>query len=278
MILWLLIIYNFSDKILSHRERRRAKSRETAAKVAREAAQARERWKGAKHIAVDIQRQISRTISRKRSNKLPDPQKVVGPASTSEIEEIGVPCNVAQPSENNSDNAGGHPLNSVEKNPKKTATKGNHKHSRTQIFKYAYSEIEKEKVQHQERKNLTFSGVISMTTKIQARTRPVIEIAFKDLTIVLKTNKKQLLRSVTGKLTPGHVTAVMGPSGAGKTTFLNALAGKLCGCQTTGLVLVNGTVQPIQSYKKIIGFVPQDDIVHGNLTVEENLWFSANCR
>ncbi|KAG6513743.1 hypothetical protein ZIOFF_024079 [Zingiber officinale] len=271
LVLWLLIIYNFSDRILSHRERRRAKSRETAAKVAREAAQARERWKAAKNIAVDIQRQISRTISRKRSNKLP-----VGPASTSEIEEIGVPCHVAQPSElNYSDNAGGHPS---EKNPKKNSTKGIHKHTRTQIFKYAYGEIEKEKVQHQERKNLTFSGVISMATKTQARTRPVIEIAFKDLTIVLKTNKKQLLRSVTGKLTPGHVTAIMGPSGAGKTTFLNALAGKLSGCQTTGLVLVNGKVQPIQSYKKIIGFVPQDDIVHGNLTVEENLWFSANCR
>lgn len=71
----------------------------------------------------------------------------------------------------------------------------------------------------------------------------------------------------------------MGPSGAGKTTFLNAVAGKVvAGCKVSGSVLVNGKVGNIRSYKKIIGFVPQDDIVHGDLTVEENLWFSARCR
>ncbi|KAM0013427.1 putative ABC-type sulfate transporter [Helianthus debilis subsp. tardiflorus] len=70
----------------------------------------------------------------------------------------------------------------------------------------------------------------------------------------------------------------MGPSGAGKTTFLSALAGKSHGCKITGSILINGKPDSIHSYKKIIGFVPQDDIVHGNLTVEENLWFSAKCR
>ncbi|PHU03914.1 ABC transporter G family member 28 [Capsicum chinense] len=70
----------------------------------------------------------------------------------------------------------------------------------------------------------------------------------------------------------------MGPSGAGKTTFLSALTGKAAGCTVTGVILINGKPEPVQSYKKITGFVPQDDIVHGNLTVEENLWFSAWCR
>jgi ABC-type multidrug transport system ATPase subunit len=70
----------------------------------------------------------------------------------------------------------------------------------------------------------------------------------------------------------------MGPSGAGKTTFLSALAGKATGCTMTGSILINGKNESIHSYKKIIGFVPQDDIVHGNLTVEENLRFSARCR
>ncbi|KAJ0779581.1 putative ABC-type molybdate transporter [Helianthus annuus] len=71
---------------------------------------------------------------------------------------------------------------------------------------------------------------------------------------------------------------VMGPSGAGKTAFLSALAVKAHGCKITGSILINGKPDSIHSYKKIIGFVPQDDIVHGNLTVEENLWFSAKCR
>ena len=83
---------------------------------------------------------------------------------------------------------------------------------------------------------------------------------------------------MTGRLSPGRITAVMGPSGAGKTTFLNALAGKATHSRTTGAVFINGRADSIQSFKSIIGFVPQDDIVHGNLTVEENLWFSANYR
>lgn len=77
---------------------------------------------------------------------------------------------------------------------------------------------------------------------------------------------------------PGRVAAVMGPSGAGKTTFLSAIAGKATGCETTGMILINGKIEPLRAYKKIIGFVPQDDIVHGNLTVQENLWFNARCR
>jgi ABC-type multidrug transport system fused ATPase/permease subunit len=165
----------------------------------------------------------------------------------------------------------------------KKKTKGKHAHTQSQIFKYAYGQIEKEKaleleLEQQPNNNLTFSGVISMATDEDIRTRPRIEIAFKDLTLTLKGSKKKLLRSVTGKLMPGRVAAVMGPSGAGKTTFLSAIAGKVTGCATTGMILINDRVEPIRAYKKIIGFVPQDDIVHGNLTVQENLWFNARCR
>ncbi|XP_064935039.1 ABC transporter G family member 28-like isoform X1 [Musa acuminata AAA Group] len=290
LILLLLIIYNFSDQILAYRERRQAKSREAAVRIAREAVQARERWKAAKNIAVKhavgIQNQISRTFSRKISNKLQESYKVLGlsrqlsDASTSDIEELSMlgNNNMTHSSEKISDSSESPQIDIGDTYPRKKATKGKHMHTRTRIFKDAYIEIEKEKVLQQEKKNLTFSGVISMATKNEIRTRPIIEITFKDLSLVLKRNKKQLLKSVTGKLVPGHVTAIMGPSGAGKTTFLTALAGKTSGCQMTGLVLINGKVEPIRSYKKIIGFVPQDDIVHGNLTVEENLWFSANCR
>ncbi|KAK6156348.1 hypothetical protein DH2020_010596 [Rehmannia glutinosa] len=148
----------------------------------------------------------------------------------------------------------------------------------SEIFKYAYSQLEREKAQQQQNKNLTFSGVISMATNEETRKRPLIEIAFRDLTVTLKGKHKNLLRCVTGKIKPGRITAIMGPSGAGKTTFLSALAGKAVGCMVNGLILINGKSVSIHSYRKIIGFVPQDDIVHGNLTVEENLWFSARCR
>ncbi|MQM07563.1 hypothetical protein Taro_040408 [Colocasia esculenta] len=299
--LLLLIMYNFSDQLLTSRERQQAKSREAAARSARETAQARERWKAAKDIAkkhaVGLQTQLSRTFSRKKSVRQAEQLKVLGqhrlgsddsslpPMSSgsgmSANQKKKEPSNLTKMMrslEDNPDSDEGFNLEIGDKNVRKNMPKGKQMHTRSQIFKYAYGQIEKEKALQQQNKNLTFSGVISMATDTEIRTRPTIEIAFKDLTLTLKGKKKSLIRCVTGKIMPGRVTAVMGPSGAGKTTFLNALAGKATGCEMTGLVLINGKIESIHSYKKIIGFVPQDDVVHGNLTVEENLWFSARCR
>ncbi|WVZ89196.1 hypothetical protein U9M48_035628 [Paspalum notatum var. saurae] len=273
----LLIIYNFSGQILTNREKRQAKSREAAARHARETVQARERWKLAKDVAkkagVGLQSQLSRTFSRNRK----DGQAQPGP---SKVGDAGGKKNnltdMIRSLDENPDNDEGFNVEVGDKNLKKP--RGKQMHTRSQIFKYAYGQIEKEKAMQQENHNMTFSGVISMAKDHDVSTRPAIEIAFKDLTLTLKGSKKKLLRSVTGKLSPGRVAAVMGPSGAGKTTFLSAIAGKATGCETSGLVLINGKIEPIRGYKRIIGFVPQDDIVHGNLTVEENLWFNARCR
>lgn len=180
--------------------------------------------------------------------------------------------------EQDPDSHEGFNLDIGDKNIRKQAPKGKQLHTQSQMFRYAYGQIEKEKALQEQNKNLTFSGVISMASDTEIRKRPTIEVAFKDLTLTLKGKNKHLLRCVTGKILPGRVSAVMGPSGAGKTTFLSALAGKATGCTMSGMILVNGKIESIHSYKKIIGFVPQDDIVHGNLTVEENLWFSARCR
>ncbi|XP_043701129.1 ABC transporter G family member 28-like isoform X2 [Telopea speciosissima] len=301
----LLIIYNCSDQVLTTRERRQAKSREAAARSARETAQARERWKSARDIAkkhaIGLQSQLSRTFSRKKSMKQPEPLKGLGqvkpgtdeallppvapgpsqPTSTTSKGKKKEPSNLTKMMrslEENSESNEGFNLEIGDKNLKKNAPKGKQMHTQSQIFKYAYGQIEKEKALQQQNKNLTFSGVISMATENDIRTRPVIEVSFKDLTLTLRGKNKHLLRCVTGKIMPGRVSAVMGPSGAGKTTFLSALAGKVAGCTMTGSILVNGKDESIHSYKKIIGFVPQDDIVHGNLTVEENLRFSARCR
>ncbi|KAK9106367.1 hypothetical protein Syun_022378 [Stephania yunnanensis] len=298
----LLIIYNCSDQVLHTRERKQAKSREAAARSARETAQARERWKTAKDVAKKgaigkLQNQLSRTFSRKKSVRQPEQLKIFGqgkgasddallpplpPGGTSGSEKSKKePSNLTKMMralEEDPDSHEGFDLEIGDKNIKKHMPKGKQMHTQSQIFKYAYGQLEKEKAMQQQNKNLTFSGVISMATDVEIRTRPVIEVAFKDLTITLKGKNKHLLRCVTGKLMPGRVSAVMGPSGAGKTTFLSALLGRVTGCTLTGSILINGKNESIHSYKKIVGFVPQDDIVHGNLTVEENLWFSARCR
>ncbi|XP_020261375.1 ABC transporter G family member 28-like isoform X2 [Asparagus officinalis] len=282
--LLLLIIYNFSGQVLTNRERKQAKSRENAARVARETAQARERWKSARDVAkksaIGLQSQLSRTFSRKQA---PSPTPPTAPqqsskASTTKSKETSDLIKMMHSLDENPDNEMGLNLKIGDKNLKKNAPKGKQMHTRSQIFKYAYGQIEKEKAMQQQNKNLSFTGVISMATDDDIRTRPVMEVAFKDLTLTLKRNGKKILRSVTGKLMPGRVAALMGPSGAGKTTYLSAVSGKVTGCEASGLVLINGKLEPIQAYRKIIGFVPQDDIVHGNLTVEENLWFSAKCR
>ncbi|XP_020577523.1 ABC transporter G family member 28-like isoform X2 [Phalaenopsis equestris] len=283
MSLVLLIIYSFSGQFLTIRERREAKSREAAARIARETVQARERWKAAKALAKKHAHGLSQTFRRKASLKISDQNasdvslKHSKP-STSMNEEL---INVAQMMhsiEDYPESSEGFNMHIGETNLKNDTTKGKQMQTRSQIFKYVYGQIEKEKAMQQNTNNLTFSGVVALATDIKIRTRPVIEITFKNLTLTLKGSRKQLLKNITGKLMPGRVAAVMGPSGAGKTTFLSALAGRTTGCDVSGSVLINGKAEPMRSYKKIIGFVPQDDIVHGNLTVEENLWFSARCR
>ncbi|CAI0397922.1 unnamed protein product [Linum tenue] len=272
----LIIIYNCSDQVLATREKRQAKTREKAVQSVRET-QSREKWKSAKETAkkhaLDLQSQFSRTFSRVKSKREDTSSSTKG-----KKKEKGNLTKMLQEIEANPEGHDGFHVEIGDKNIKKHAPKGKQLHTQSQMFRYAYGQIEREKAMQEQNKNLTFSGVISMASDVEIRKRPTIEVAFKDLTLTLKGKNKHLLRCVTGKLSPGRVSAVMGPSGAGKTTFLSALTGKAPGCQVTGMVLVNGKAEPIQAYKKIIGFVPQDDIVHGNLSVEENLWFSARCR
>ncbi|CAA0834044.1 ABC transporter G family member 28 [Striga hermonthica] len=281
----LLIIYNCSGQVLSTREKKQAKSREAAARSARETVQAREKWKSAKEVAKkgasELTSQLSRTFSRKKSVAHDSSKTASGipkPESKDKKKKESNLTKMMRDLEENPDNEEGFNVEIGDKNLKKNAAKAKQLQTRSQIFKYAYGQIEKEKALQEQNKNLTFSGVISIATDLEFTSRPPIEVFFQDLTLTLKGKNKHLLRCVTGKLVPGHVSAVMGPSGAGKTTFLSALTGKATGCIITGSILINGKDEPMQSYKRIIGYVPQDDIVHGNLTVEENLWFSARCR
>lgn len=298
----LLIIYNCSDQVLNTRERRQAKSREAAARSARDTAKAQQRWKSAKDAvkkrASGLQAQLSRTFSRKRDvtsfEKLAKPEAEDDASPAHPTASVGISMSSSVQSEGNKKEASDlmRTIHEIEKDPDHfegfnfdtsdnsamNLPKGKQISTHSQIFKYAYAQLEKEKAQQQEYKDMTFSGVIKMATDNRIRKQPLIEISFKDLTLTLKAKKKHLLRCVTGDIKPGRITSVMGPSGAGKTTLLSAIAGKAIGCNVTGSILINGKHESIHSYKKIIGFVPQDDIVHGNLTVEENLWFSAKCR
>src|SRR5689334_9125976 len=87
-----------------------------------------------------------------------------------------------------------------------------------------------------------------------------------------------VLNGVTGMLRSARTTAVMGPSGSGKTTFLTTLAGRAQYGETVGEIQINGKKDSLLKYPKLVGFVPQEDVMHRDCTVEENLLFSAYTR
>ena len=70
----------------------------------------------------------------------------------------------------------------------------------------------------------------------------------------------------------------MGPSGAGKTTFLTTLSGKVPAGTVTGRVLINGHQTNLSDYRHLVGYVPQEDIMLRMLTVKEILAFNASLR
>ena len=77
---------------------------------------------------------------------------------------------------------------------------------------------------------------------------------------------------------PGQFIGILGPSGAGKTTLLNALSGLRPA--DSGKIYIDQTdfYQHIDRLRSLFGYVPQDDIVHPDLTVVEALTFAARLR
>ncbi len=87
-----------------------------------------------------------------------------------------------------------------------------------------------------------------------------------------------LLDDLSFTVFSGEVVAMIGPSGCGKTTLLNAIAGVKTA--DSGQVLFDGEDfhTLLRAERQRVGIVPQDDIVHPELTVEESLTFGARLR
>ncbi|KAM5282641.1 broad substrate specificity ATP-binding cassette transporter ABCG2-like isoform 1-T2 [Hipposideros larvatus] len=91
-----------------------------------------------------------------------------------------------------------------------------------------------------------------------------------------KTVEKEILRNVNGIMGPG-LNAILGPTGGGKSSLLDVLAARKDPQGLSGDVLINGAPQSA-NFKCVSGYVVQDDVVMGTLTVRENLQFSAALR
>ncbi|MFK8181976.1 MAG: ATP-binding cassette domain-containing protein [Phormidesmis sp.] len=91
-------------------------------------------------------------------------------------------------------------------------------------------------------------------------------------------SEKTILNDVSLAIEPGQLVAIVGGSGAGKSTLMKTLLG--IAPTTSGVVLLNGDDlrQNFDLYRAEIGYVPQDDIVHRDLTVEEVLSYACQLR
>lgn len=122
--------------------------------------------------------------------------------------------------------------------------------------------------------DLTFSG--GTTVAVQKTTEATGGVQAHQLGLAIDGH--QLLTNVSFTARPGTLTAVIGPSGAGKSTLIKLLGGAVQ--PTSGQVTFDGHDVHAQyaSMRSRIGMVPQDDVVHRQLTVDQALSYAAQLR
>lgn len=139
----------------------------------------------------------------------------------------------------------------------------------------------KEKLHEKDVIAITNSKLIFTSTMISyCCYKSGISVDASDIVIKRGKGKKSFITSnhVSLNIKPGELIAIIGGSGAGKSTILNCMCGYLK--PTQGEVYINGVnlYQNFDSLKKLVGYVPQSDIVYDNLTLHDMLLYTAKLR
>lgn len=92
-----------------------------------------------------------------------------------------------------------------------------------------------------------------------------------------KKQKKRILRDISGYVKPGQMLAIMGSTGAGKSSLLDVLADRKSTGIVKGNILLNGR-KPDKLFKRLTSYVTQDDALPGFYTVRETLQFYADLK
>ncbi|KAA8550206.1 hypothetical protein F0562_001890 [Nyssa sinensis] len=91
----------------------------------------------------------------------------------------------------------------------------------------------------------------------------------------VEESRLQLLRDVSGAFRPGVLTALVGVSGAGKTTLMDVLAGRKTGGYIEGSISISGYPKNQETFARVSGYCEQNDIHSPYVTVYESLLYSA---
>ncbi|GAB4819215.1 hypothetical protein N2152v2_006261 [Parachlorella kessleri] len=90
--------------------------------------------------------------------------------------------------------------------------------------------------------------------------------------------KLELLKGISLYAEPGNLIALMGGSGAGKTTLMDVICGRKTVGVVRGDIYVNGHPKQQETWSRVVGYVEQQDIHSAGTTVREALMFSARMR
>ncbi|KAL5065215.1 hypothetical protein RYX36_026952 [Vicia faba] len=167
------------------------------------------------------------------------------------------------------------------------------KQSRALVSKKRLTQLKGGEISNEvELKNKSVTVDITHTSKEAESTGKMVlpflplSIAFKDVHYFVDTPPKmkkhgsneknlQFLCDITGAFRPGILTALMGVSGAGKTTLMDVLSGRKTGGIIEGDIRIRGYPKVQKTFAIVSGYCEQNDIHSPYITVEESVRYSA---
>ncbi|KAF0713025.1 hypothetical protein As57867_004542, partial [Aphanomyces stellatus] len=166
----------------------------------------------------------------------------------------------------------------------------------TLAYKYvrirqAFSSVPDDKPIDDKENSTTPDETVVMDIKMQAGGRGInslaftpVTLSFSDLYYTIEVGKgkdkttRQLLKGIHGCFEPGTLTALMGSTGAGKTTLMDVIAGRKTAGKIEGEMFVNGYALNRQAFNGVSGYCEQTDMHETTSTVREAFLFSAALR